>query len=380
MSEKMLEFWRLDLDALAKRARLRSLCPRQGLDFASNDYLGLAESVELKEIAANALARDIPIGATGSRLLRGNHFEHEALETEAAKFFHSESALFFASGFSANQALLSTLPQQKDLIFYDSLIHASAHDGMRLSRADYTSFPHNDINFLEQAIKQWRNKNAVGNPWIIVESLYSMDGDFAPLHDLAQVAHRNEAFLIIDEAHATGVFGPNGRGLAYFLEGAPNIITLHTCGKALGISGALLCLSIYFKQFLVNRARNFIFATAPSPLVAACIREVLKYSSKNDDRRIQLLSHIEHTKRCLSFLSHPGPTNSQIQPIIIGSDARALSIAEKLNSQGYDIRAIRPPTVPEGSARLRLSVTLNVTENQISQMSRYMYDLIQKEK
>jgi 8-amino-7-oxononanoate synthase len=176
------------------------------------------------------------------------------------------------------------------------------------------------------------------------------------------------------------VFGPNGRGLAYFLEGAPNIITLHTCGKALGISGALLCLSIYFKQFLVNRARNFIFATAPSPLVAACIREVLKYSSKNDDRRIQLFSHIEHTKRCLSFLSHPGPTNSQIQPIIIGSDARALSIAEKLNSQGYDIRAIRPPTVPEGSARLRLSVTLNVTENQISQMSSYMYDLIQKEK
>lgn len=176
---------------------------------------------------------------------------------------------------------------------------------MRLSRADHTSFPHNDINFLEQAIKQWRNKNTGGNPWIIVESLYSMDGDFAPLHDLAQVAHRNEAFLIIDEAHATGVFGPNGRGLAYFLEGAPNIITLHTCGKALGISGALLCLSICFKQFLVNRARNFIFATAPSPLVAACIREVLKYSSKNDDRRIQLLSHIEHTKRCLSFYRIP---------------------------------------------------------------------------
>ena len=150
MSEKMLEFWRLDLNALAKRARLRSLCPRQGLDFASNDYLGLAESVELKEIAANALARDIPIGATGSRLLRGNHFEHEALETEAAKFFHSESALLFASGFSANQALLATLPQQKDLIFYDSLIHASAHDGMRLSRAGHTAFPHNDINFLEQ--------------------------------------------------------------------------------------------------------------------------------------------------------------------------------------------------------------------------------------
>lgn len=380
MSDKVLELWRQDLEALAMRARLRNLFPREGLDFASNDYLGLSESKKFKEIVADALTRDIPIGATGSRLLRGNHSEHEALEAEAAKFFHSESALFFASGYSANQALISTLPQQNDLIFYDALIHASAHDGMRLSRAGHALFPHNDINFLDRAIRDWRNKNAAGTPWIIVESLYSMDGDFAPLQDLAGIAEQNEAFLIIDEAHATGVFGPNGRGLAHFLEGAPNIITLHTCGKALGISGALLCLSIYFKQFLVNRARNFIFATAPSPLVAACIREVLKYSSKNDDRRIQLFSHIEHTKRCLSFLSHPGPTNSQIQPIIIGSDARALSIAEELNSQGYDIRAIRPPTVPEGSARLRLSVTLNVTENQISQMSSYMYDLIQKEK
>ena len=151
MSDRVLELWRQDLEALAKRARLRSLFPREGLDFSSNDYLGLSESGKLKEILADALARDIPIGATGSRLLRGNHSEHEVLEAEAAKFFHSESALFFASGYAANQALLATLPQQNDLIFYDALIHASAHDGMRLSRADRTLFQHNDINFLDQA-------------------------------------------------------------------------------------------------------------------------------------------------------------------------------------------------------------------------------------
>ena len=379
MSDKVLELWRQDLEALAKRARLRNLFPREGLDFSSNDYLGLSESKKFKEIVANALTRDIPIGATGSRLLRGNHSEHEALEAEAAKFFHSESALFFASGYSANQALLSTLPQQNDLIFYDVLIHASAHDGMRLSRAGHALFPHNDINFLDQAIRDWRNKNSAGTPWIIVESLYSMDGDFAPLQDLAGIAEKNEAFLIIDEAHATGVFGPNGRGLAHFLEGAPNIITLHTCGKALGVSGGLVCLSKTLKNFLINRARNFIFATAPSPLIAACVRSALRYISENDDRRCQLIAHIEHTRNCLSFLSYPGPTNSQIQPIIIGSDAQALKLAERLQGQGYDIRAIRPPTVPEDSARLRISVTLNVTENQISEMSSRLRDLIEKE-
>ena len=379
MSDKVLELWRQDLEALAMRARLRNLFPREGLDFASNDYLGLSESKKFKEIVADALTRDIPIGATGSRLLRGNHSEHEALETEAAKFFHSESALFFASGYSANQALISTLPQQNDLIFYDALIHASAHDGMRLSRAGHALFPHNDINFLDRAIRDWRNKNAAGTPWIIVESLYSMDGDFAPLQDLAGIAEKNEAFLIIDEAHATGVFGPNGRGLAHFLEGAPNIITLHTCGKALGVSGGLVCLSKTLKNFLINRARNFIFATAPSPLLAACVRGALGYISENDDRRCQLIAHIEHTKKCLSFLSYPGPTNSQIQPIIIGSDARALKLAKRLQGQGYDIRAIRPPTVPEDSARLRISVTLNVTENQISEMSSCLRDLIEKE-
>lgn len=379
MSEKILQFWRQDLDALTKRARLRKLFAREGLDFSSNDYLGLSESEKFKEIIAGALARDIPIGATGSRLLRGNHFEHEALEAEAAKFFHSESALFFASGYSANQALLSTLPQQKDLIFYDELIHASAHDGMRLSRAGHILFPHNDINYLEQAIQDWRNRSPAGTPWIMVESLYSMDGDFAPLQDLAEVALRNEAFLIIDEAHATGVFGPSGRGLAHFIEGVPNIITLHTCGKALGVSGGLVCLSSILKIFLVNRARNFIFATAPSPLIAACVRGALRYISENEDRRHQLISHIEHTKNCLSYLSYPGPTHSQIQPIIIGSDARALKLAEKLQGEGYDIRAIRPPTVPENSARLRISITLNVTQDQISQMSSCLRDLIEKE-
>ena len=226
------------LEALFRRGRLRALEAPHGIDFTSNDYLGLAQSQELADAIVRALARGVPVGAGGSRLLRGNHPEHEALEDEAAQFFGAETALFFGGGFIANTALLATLPSRGDLIVYDELIHASAHDGMRLSKADAVAARHNDPQSVEDAIIAWRAAGATGQPWIVVESLYSMDGDRAPLDDLAAIALRHDAMLIIDEAHATGVFGPDGRGLAAHLEGSANVITLHTCGKALGVMGA----------------------------------------------------------------------------------------------------------------------------------------------
>lgn len=364
----LLERYRADLAGLAARDRLRALAPRAGLDFASNDYLGLAESGELAEAAAAALARGVPTGAGGSRLLRGNHPEHEALEAEAACFFHADSALFFGAGFSANEALLSTLPQREDCIFHDALIHASAHDGMRLSRAPSRSFPHNDVTALETAIGDWRGKGGAGRPWIVVESLYSMDGDIAPLDDLMSVAARHEAFLLIDEAHATGVLGPGGRGLAARLEGRENVISVHTCGKALGVSGALVCLARPLREFLINRCRNFIFATAPSPLVAACVRASLKICEAGDDRRAALRSRVALAGRELQRQCGVAPSGTQVQPVIVGADGRAMSLAAAMQAKGYDIRAIRPPTVPEGTARLRLSLTLNVSEADISTM------------
>ncbi|MGJ0507251.1 MAG: 8-amino-7-oxononanoate synthase [Methylocystis sp.] len=364
----LLERYRADLAGLAARDRLRALAPRAGLDFASNDYLGLAESADLAAAAAAALARGVPAGAGGSRLLRGNHPEHEDLECEAARFFHAESALFFGAGFSANEALLSTLPQRSDRIFHDALIHASAHDGMRLSRAPSQAFPHNDANALEASIRDWRSAGGVGRPWIAVESLYSMDGDMAPLDDLMDVALRHEAFLLIDEAHATGVMGPGGRGLAARFEGRENVISVHTCGKALGVSGALVCLARPLRAFLVNRCRNFIFATAPSPLVAACVRASLKLCEAGDDRRAALQARVGLAGRELQRLCGVAPSGTQVQPVIVGADARAMSLAAAMRAKGYDIRAIRPPTVPEGTARLRLSLTLNVDEAQIARM------------
>ncbi|CAJ0891099.1 8-amino-7-oxononanoate synthase [freshwater sediment metagenome] len=364
----LLERYRADLAGLAARDRLRALAPRAGLDFASNDYIGLAESAELAEAAGAALARGVPVGAGGSRLLRGNHPEHEALEAEAARFFHAESALFFGAGFSANEALLSTLPQREDCIFHDALIHASAHDGMRLSRAPSRSFPHNDVTALEAAISGWRETAGVGRPWIVVESLYSMDGDIAPLDDLMSVAARHEAFLLVDEAHATGVLGPGGRGLAARFEGRENVISVHTCGKALGVSGALVCLARPLREFLFNRCRNFIFATAPSPLVAACVRASLKICEAGDARRAALQSRVALAGRELQRRCGVAPSGTQVQPVIVGADGRAMSLAAVMRAKGYDIRAIRPPTVPEGTARLRLSLTLNVSEAETTRM------------
>ncbi|RTL82500.1 MAG: 8-amino-7-oxononanoate synthase [Hyphomicrobiales bacterium] len=364
----MLERFQADLAGLAARDRLRSLAPRLGLDFASNDYLGLAESRELAAAAAAALARGAPVGAGGSRLLRGNHPEHEALEAEAARFFRAESALFFGAGFSANEALLSTLPQREDLIFHDALVHASAHDGMRLSRAPRASFPHNDIDVLDSALAAWRRTGGAGRAWIVVESLYSMDGDMAPLDDLMRAAERHDAFLLVDEAHATGVLGAGGRGLAARFEGRENVVTVHTCGKALGVSGALVCLARPLRDFLVNRCRNFIFATAPSPLVAACVRAALAICETADDRRAALQSRVSLAGEKLQALCGVAPSGTQVQPVVVGTDARAMALAAAMQARGYDIRAIRPPTVPEGTARLRLSLTLNVDEAHIARM------------
>ncbi|MCW6534128.1 8-amino-7-oxononanoate synthase [Sphingomonas lycopersici] len=350
-----------DLSNLADRARLRHLQPRTGRDFSSNDYLGLADAPRLRAGVATALTRGVPVGSGGSRLLRGNDAEHEALETEAAAFFGSESALFFSSGYTANAALLSTLPQRGDLIVHDDLVHASAHEGMRLARAERVAAAHNDAGAFDEAIRRWRAAGGIGRPWIAVESLYSMDGDRAPLDDLAAIAARHEAILLIDEAHATGVFGDRGRGLAALLEGREDVITLRTCGKAMGCEGALICGPRLVRDFLINRGRGFIFSTAPSPLIAAAVRESLNILADEPERRTRLAALVAFAERTLADCG-VAPTGSQILPLVIGEDAAAMALAAAVQAAGFDVRGIRPPTVPAGTARLRISITLNVAE------------------
>jgi 8-amino-7-oxononanoate synthase len=363
-----LDRYRADLDRLADQSRIRTLAANAGIDFTSNDYLGLAASGRLASALTAAISRGTPIGAGGSRLLRGNTAEHEMLEEAAARFFHSERTLFFGSGYVANFAVLSTLPQRDDLVVIDELVHASARDGLRACRAPHAVARHNDAASFEDAVLAYRAAGGVGHPWIVVESLYSMDGDRAPLEELAAVAARHDAFLMIDEAHATGVFGPEGRGLAAGLEGRCNVIGVHTCSKALGGAGALVTLPDVLAEFLVNRCRPFIFGTAPSPLMAVAALEALAILREEPERRARLARLVEHAGReSQARLGVPG-TDSQIQPIVIGEDGATMSVAAALRARGFDVRGIRPPTVPRGTARLRISITLNVDERSISEL------------
>jgi 8-amino-7-oxononanoate synthase len=362
---------RLYEDALAQlqeRGRLRRLALAAGCDLTSNDYLALADSAELKEAVRSALDRGVAVGAGGSRLLRGNDAEHESLEADAAAFFGCEAALYFSSGFSANYALFAALPQRGDLVVYDALVHASAHDGIRAGRAESVEAPHNDANAVEEKIGAWRAAGGKGRPWIGVESLYSMDGDRAPLEDLAAVAERHDGVLVIDEAHATGVFGQDGRGLGAWLEGRPNVISLHTCGKALGSSGALMCGPKIFRDFMINYSRPFIFSTAPSPLVAASVRAALRLCREQPERRERLAALVSFASKAIEARCGVAPSGSQIVPVIVGSDKRATALASAMRGYGYDIRAIRPPTVPEGTARLRIALTLHASQELVGDM------------
>lgn len=370
---------RAHLADLRGRARLRSLQPRSGIDFASNDYLALAHDARLAKAMTRAIEQGVPTGSGGSRLLRGNHEEHVALEEEAARFFGSEAALYFSTGFAANSALLATLPQKGDCIIYDRLIHASCHDGMRLSRADRAVADHGDVGAFADAIARWRAKGGRGRVWLAVESLYSMDGDIAPLAEFAELADEQDGVLLVDEAHATGVFGPDGRGLAAGLAsglvGRDNIITLHTCGKALGTEGALLCGPTVMCDYLVNRARGFIFSTAPSPLMAAATREALRICVEEPERRNRLHALMKEAHELLGPLGAIAG-RSQIIPLILGDDERTMKVAQGLQDAGFDVRGIRPPTVPSGTSRLRISITLNVKMADIHAMARCLKELL----
>jgi len=356
------------LRALKDDGRLRALKPRGGVDFVSNDYLALASAPRMRKAVASALAAGTPIGSGGSRLLRGNCEEHEKLEAEAARFFGAETALFFGGGYVANFALLTTLPQRGDLIVVDSLVHASIHEGVRAGRAAFCESLHNDPQSIADKIRDWRTEGGTGRVWIVVESIYSMDGDFAPLKELVAIADSYDAFLIVDEAHATGVFGEQGRGLTAPFEGRENLIVIHTCGKALGAVGAIVMLPRVLRDFMVNRCRPLIFATAPSPLMAVAVQEGLSILQQEPDRQQSLAGLVAFTHRELAARGARSPSHSQIVPYIVGDNARAMALAHAMQTRGFDIRGIRPPTVPPGTARLRISLTLNVGEDDVRAM------------
>ncbi len=261
------------------------------------------------------------------------------LETKAADFFTAQAALFLGGGFQA-------LPAQGDLVLHDALIHASAHEGMRLGRADIRAFAHNDVGAARVTLEEWRSSGEVGQVWIAVESVYSMEGDRSPLSDLAALAGSADAVLVVDEAHATGVFGEHGSELARGLD--EEILTLHTCGKSLGVSWGLICGPRVVIDALVNRP-PFIFATAPSPFEAAMVRALLRALKSDPNLQIEAPERMAHAHR--EARRHCGLHRfvSQIMPVILRSDEKTMAKAAALQSMGFDMRGIRPPSVARGT-------------------------------
>ena len=354
-----------ELQRLERLHRRRALKLPSGIDFTSNDYLGLSRHPALRDAAIAALAADGIVGAGGSRLLRGHWRAHAALEDYAANFFGVEKALYFSSGFLANFALFTTLPDRHDAVVIDERIHASVKDGVHASPATRYKARHNDPQSFEREIGRARAKGA-RRVFMAVESVYSMDGDLAPLAALGDVARRLDATLIVDEAHATGVFGANGRGCTEGV-GDNNWIVVHTCGKALGTSGALVCASADIIDFLINKARPFIYSTAPPPFLAAIVHRALQLIDEEPWRRERVLELAQLAHGLLN--PQAAFAGSQIVPVVLGDDARAVAVADALQANGFDVRAIRPPTVPEGTARLRISIHAGHDEQDIHSLA-----------
>lgn len=354
------------LERLRERGRYRVLRPRGGIDLSSNDYLGLADHPRIRERMCRALAEGLPLGAGGSRLLRGNTPWHEELERRLADFKQTEASLIFNSGYDANVGVIATLCGAGDMIFADALVHASMIDGIRASKARHRVFDHNDMDHLGAMLAEG---GAYRERFIVVESLYSMDGDRAPLKSLARIAQRYQAHLIVDEAHATGVFGPGGAGLLAEegLCGAP-LVTLHTCGKAWGGFGAFIACSRVVKDYLVNHCRRLIFTTALPPLLLVHWRAALEVMGEEPWRRKIVLQRAAQLRAGLRGLVDLGASDSQILPVILGEDDLAMDIAADLDRQGFDIRAIRPPSVPKGTARLRIAVNVGLEEGDLGRL------------
>ncbi len=350
----MLDRMKADLDALHRAGQFRELAQPRGLQLSSNDYLGLSKDPRLKEAVIRAVEDEERICSTGSRLLSGNSAIWDEIESEFAEFLGVEGAVYFSSGYAANVGLLSSALKPPDVVFSDSANHASLIDGIRLSRARRVIFPHLDLNALEDAL---RRETGPGEKVIVVEAIFSMDGDRAPIAELLDLCALHDAHLIVDEAHSTGVEGAEGRGSVHPAGRSERILaTVHTCGKALASMGAFVAGSRTLRDFLINHARTFIFSTALPPYCAAQVRAALAISRGADAGRNHLCELGRYLRaRLKASGAETGRSDSQIVPVVLGSNDVALRLAGELGAAGFAVRAIRPPSVPHGTSRLRLS-------------------------
>jgi 8-amino-7-oxononanoate synthase len=333
------------------------------VDFSSNDYLGLATDERLIVAATEAL-REHGVGAGAARLISGNNPEHEALERELAEFFGAERALTFSSGYAANVGIIPALVTRGDVIFADALNHASLIDGCRLSRATVHVYPHADSRGLAMLLD--RHRTEARRALIVTDGLFSMDGDFAPIDEIVDLARRFGAWTYVDDAHGAGVLGGGGRGTASLFGGSGAIdVTVGTLGKAFGAAGAFVYGSAALVQYLLNRARSFVFSTAMLPAQAAAARQAIRIVSAEPERRQALAENAAMLRGALSGVGVATPGDGPIIPVLIGDETRTMRIGATLARTGFLVGAVRPPTVPPGSSRLRITASAAHTRDQI---------------
>jgi 8-amino-7-oxononanoate synthase len=340
---------------------LRHLQLPRGLDLVSNDYLGLADHPYIKESVRSAMT-ELPIGSGGSRLLRGHHEIFEQVEARLAAFSGTESALLFGSGYAANIGLLQAIVSPDDVIVSDERNHASLIDGIRLTKARTAIYPHQDLSALAAALEKPRTGQAI----VVTESVFSMDGDLTPLADVTAIAAHHDAVVVVDEAHATGLYGERGSGRVEELGLRDRVFaTVHTGGKALGSGGAWVAGSQALRDVLINRARSFIFSTAPLPVLPAALQAALDVVEREPERRHEVHRKSKLLRNALADSEVQAAGEAPIVPIIVGSNEGALVLQAGLMSAGFDVRAIRPPSVAPGTARLRVTVRYPIKDEDL---------------
>ena len=357
------------LEELRLQDQYRQLTVASGLDFSSNDYLGLSQVPSLRAAILDGVSRCTPLTSPSSRLLAGNTLSHVELERRLSELKGSEAALVFPSGYQANVGLLSTLVKPGDRVLSDQQNHASIIDGLRLSRCQKVIFPHLDTRAISQALSI---PHPQGQTFLVTESLYSMDGDIAPLDVYAEMAEQWETHLIVDDSHALGVFGEErGSGLTEpFGIGGSAATIVSAFGKALGLYGAFVAAPRPIIDYLVNTCRSFIFTTAVSPLMVSAIHAALDIVEREPERRKRVRSLADRLRQNLQehgldTLNSAGP----IVPVIVGENQNAVAAAQRLQEQGLDVRAIRPPTVAPGTSRLRISVHANHRDEDVDRLA-----------
>ncbi len=393
----MRDFFEEQLEALRVRSldrHLREICSAQGaeietggrrlVNFSSNNYLGLASDPRLREAAIAAIS-EFGVGGGASRLISGTQSPHLRLERALAKWKGTEAALCFTSGYAAALGTIPALVTKGDVILLDKLCHASLIDGAKLSGAILRVFPHNHLGKLESHLQWSQREQEDKRVLIVTESVFSMDGDRAPLRELVELKKRFGAFLMLDEAHAVGVVGPNGPGLA----AAENLnedvdVQMGTLSKALGASGGYICGSRNLIDWLINRARSFIYSTAPPPAIVAAALAAIDFltSPEGEERRLLLWKRIRLMQEFLprSELNKTGSdTHSAIFPWVVGHEQATLDLASALQSEGFLVPAIRYPTVAKGAARLRITVTAAHEEDQIRSLCKVIRKMTKSE-